>query len=680
MDSNRIHPSSAAPGAPAQVYPFMLPGTDKIAGEIIIAPRKGCTGLASPPRPFDNFVITPESILAALSEQNSGWAVRFRDEMLPDMLNSCRMMLGKIVVPVTMAGALWFVPVALPQAHAATITVNSTADSDTGGDGACSLRKAIVNANERIAAYTDCAAGSGDDIISIPAGTYTLTKELPLIIENTGLQGAGIGTTIIDGNSQFRIFFVGYTAKTPTVLFKNMTIQNGRAQGGNGGGGGAGLGAGLFMYSGSVTVDTVRFAGNQAIGGAGVSGNRGGGGLGGSSSSSGGGGFDVSANSGSAGVVGGGGGCCLGSGGTGGYGSGGASAMSPGNPGGSGSFGGGGGEGGTGGTGGFGGGGGGSFNCSGGGGGFGGGGGNASESIMCSAGWGGFGGGGGGSGRNNAYGGYGAGSGSSGSGSSGGGGAGFGGAVFAKAGTLTLKTVTFDSNSSAKGTGANNGVGKGGALFICDYGTGTGQIDHPSANGKCSATVSADSDGVVFTGNTATDNASTQTDNANFFGNLPAEATEPVSSTTTTEVSSTTTVAPVSSTTTIDASSTTTVAPVSSTTTIAAASTTTTAAVQSTTTTAPVTTTIPSVTTTTTTIPGKTCPAEKVLGEDNPRLENLRAFRDNTLAKSAIGRRIIQIYYNNAESIDEALDLSPALQAAAHRVLEKIAPVMGRKE
>jgi len=67
------------------------------------------------------------------------------------------------------------------------------------------------------------------------------------------------------------------------------------------------------------------------------------------------------------------------------------------------------------------------------------------------------------------------------------------------------------------------------------------------------------------------------------------------------------------------------------------------------------------------------CPSQKVLGKDNPDLENLRAFRDSTLAHSAVGRRVTQIYYNNAESINEALDSSPALRAAARRFLEAIA-------
>lgn len=76
--------------------------------------------------------------------------------------------------------------------------------------------------------------------------------------------------------------------------------------------------------------------------------------------------------------------------------------------------------------------------------------------------------------------------------------------------------------------------------------------------------------------------------------------------------------------------------------------------------------------TTTTTAPGGLCPAKKVLGEDNPKLENLRALRDGRLAQSAVGRRLIQIYYTNADSITAAIDRSPALRAAARRVLEAI--------
>jgi hypothetical protein len=78
-------------------------------------------------------------------------------------------------------------------------------------------------------------------------------------------------------------------------------------------------------------------------------------------------------------------------------------------------------------------------------------------------------------------------------------------------------------------------------------------------------------------------------------------------------------------------------------------------------------------------LPGKTCPAKQVLGAHNPQLENLRAFRDSNLAQSAVGRKIIEIYYANADSVNAALDRSPALRAVARRVLEVIAPMVGKK-
>jgi hypothetical protein len=76
--------------------------------------------------------------------------------------------------------------------------------------------------------------------------------------------------------------------------------------------------------------------------------------------------------------------------------------------------------------------------------------------------------------------------------------------------------------------------------------------------------------------------------------------------------------------------------------------------------------------------PFNKCPAQKALGNDCRNLEKLRFFRDSTLARSTIGRRAIQIYYNNADSINAALDRSPALMEAARRVLEALAPMVGR--
>lgn len=74
------------------------------------------------------------------------------------------------------------------------------------------------------------------------------------------------------------------------------------------------------------------------------------------------------------------------------------------------------------------------------------------------------------------------------------------------------------------------------------------------------------------------------------------------------------------------------------------------------------------------------CPIEEVLGVDNPELEQLRAFRDRTLAQSAIGRALINIYYRNADRMTAALNRNPLLRAAARRVLEVAVLMAGRKE
>ena len=75
---------------------------------------------------------------------------------------------------------------------------------------------------------------------------------------------------------------------------------------------------------------------------------------------------------------------------------------------------------------------------------------------------------------------------------------------------------------------------------------------------------------------------------------------------------------------------------------------------------------------------GKKCPAKIAFGDYNPNLDRLRSFRDNTLIKSTIGRKVIETYYNNADRINEALESSPALRAVTRRVLEVVAPMIGR--
>lgn len=95
-----------------------------------------------------------------------------------------------------------------PTARAATITVNTTAD-EVNNDGDCSLREAIIAANEN-RAVSGCPAGSGADTIRLPAGNYVLslagtgenaalTGDLD-ISEDLTITGAGRANTTIDAN------------------------------------------------------------------------------------------------------------------------------------------------------------------------------------------------------------------------------------------------------------------------------------------------------------------------------------------------------------------------------------------------------------------------------------------------------------------------------------------------
>jgi hypothetical protein len=331
----------------------------------------------------------------------------------------------------------------------------------------------------------------GDDLISLKNNVKIEGVMKTLINSDITFIGHDF---IIDGNNQYRPFFV----KSGRVKFSNMTISKGQAKGGDSkkGGGGAGLGGGLFIYEGSVAIENVTFSHNQAIGGkSGVNflGN-GGGGMGGDAAGKGGGGLF-------AGSI----------GHNGGYGGNGNYAHN-GDRFGIGGFGGAG-------IGGFGGGGGGiTLGGGAGNGGFGGGGGGGGA-IASIGGKGGFGGGGGiggvgGVGNNGGYG----------AGNNGGSGAGFGGAIFIKGGYLSLKNVQFNKNSAeGGGQGIQAGEGKGGAIFICKHGAGTGEINHSTAS-SCKARISTRSCGVTFGRGYQANTAST-TDEKD-FGNL-GRATSP---------------------------------------------------------------------------------------------------------------------------------------------------------
>src|SRR3989338_8538023 len=128
-------------------------------------------------------------------------------------------------------------------ALAATFTVTKVADTNDGAcDADCSLREAIGAANVL----------PGADVITVPAGTYTLsivgagedlnaTGDLDITGDLT-INGAG-DATIIDGGAIDRVLTIVLGA---TVFIDSVTIQNGNP--------GAGAGAGGILNAGTLTL------------------------------------------------------------------------------------------------------------------------------------------------------------------------------------------------------------------------------------------------------------------------------------------------------------------------------------------------------------------------------------------------------------------------------------------
>ncbi len=80
--------------------------------------------------------------------------------------------------------------------------------------------------------------------------------------------------------------------------------------------------------------------------------------------------------------------------------------------------------------------------------------------------------------------------------------------------------------------------------------------------------------------------------------------------------------------------------------------------------------------TTTTTAAAGPCPAEAALGEDDPRLDTLRAFRDQVLAKNPNGQKMIRMYYDASAAVVQMMDKDPELRESARKYLESIMPTI----
>ena len=124
------------------------------------------------------------------------------------------------------------------QANAATIIVNSATDTFTGGDGQCTLREAIYNANNDFIPADECAAGSGADTIvfaaSLAGQTITLTHPnggLSITSDMT-INATGVANLSVSGGGTRRVFNIQRAAAIVVMTGFRITGGNTTADGG----------------------------------------------------------------------------------------------------------------------------------------------------------------------------------------------------------------------------------------------------------------------------------------------------------------------------------------------------------------------------------------------------------------------------------------------------------------
>ena len=161
------------------------------------------------------------------------------------------------------------------EAQGATITVNSTADNLTSGDAACTLREAIINANDNAATSPDCAAGEAFPVVDLiqlggVSGTITLDPNVdgPYsgqldIREAVTINGPGRDQLMISGANTSRVFYV-YSVGTQDVTLTGMEIANGVPLCG---GECLSMGAGILATNVNLTLTDIRLRNNSVLGG-----------------------------------------------------------------------------------------------------------------------------------------------------------------------------------------------------------------------------------------------------------------------------------------------------------------------------------------------------------------------------------------------------------------------------
>ena len=130
------------------------------------------------------------------------------------------------------AGAALAVAALAPDAAAALITVGST-DDTVVADSQCTLREALLNANDDAATSPDCAAGTGtDDVIDFAGLTFPATITLGgtalEISDSVVIDGPGQTDLTIDANVLSRVFNI--SDNDPgliDVTIQELTLTNG---------------------------------------------------------------------------------------------------------------------------------------------------------------------------------------------------------------------------------------------------------------------------------------------------------------------------------------------------------------------------------------------------------------------------------------------------------------------
>jgi hypothetical protein len=115
-------------------------------------------------------------------------------------------------------------------------TINVTTTSMSSSPSGCGFVEALESLNNQTA-VGGCTAGNGsNDIINLPAGTYTATATLN-VYRSVEIRGAGVGGTTVRGNlsSGPTLFYVNpnYPAPVPDfawVVFQDLTIDKSASQ------------------------------------------------------------------------------------------------------------------------------------------------------------------------------------------------------------------------------------------------------------------------------------------------------------------------------------------------------------------------------------------------------------------------------------------------------------------